>query len=220
MHGSSFGGSTASRRLMAFVSVAALAGLVAACNSVADGSSAASPSSGNVVNNAIFGAPNKNLENATIVSAENFGFTTSCPSVAIRPGTEEVRVQAPGRPDPITGAPPPIVYQMTITDTARECIKTADGGLNVKLGIKGRVAAGPAGKAQTVNVPIRVVVMEGRDKVVKSELHRIAVPLQAPSLAADFSKIDQSITLPASVDTGNYLIYVGLDDKGAGKGRS
>lgn len=216
MHGSSFGGSTASRRLLAFVSVATLAGLVAACSSVADGSS---PSGGNVVKDAIFGAPNKNLENATVVSAENFGFTASCPTVSIRPGTEEVRVQAPGRPDPITGAPPPVVYQMTITDTARECVKTADG-LNVKLGIKGRVASGPAGRAQTVTVPIRVVVMEGRDKVVKSELHRIAVPLQAPDLAADFSKVDQSITLPASVDTSNYLIYVGLDDKAGGKGRS
>jgi hypothetical protein len=214
MHGSSFGGSTASRRLLAFVSVAALAGLVAACSSVADGSS---PGGGNVVKDAIFGAPNKNLENATIVSAENFGFTASCPTVAIRPGTEEVRVLAPGRPDPITGAPPPIVYQITITDSARECVKTADGGLNVKLGIKGRVAAGPAGKAQTVTVPIRVVVMEGRDKVVKSELHRIAVPLQAPDFGADFSKVDQSITLPASADTSNYLIYVGLDDKTGGK---
>jgi hypothetical protein len=216
MHGSSFGGSTASRRLLAFVSVAAMAGLVAACSSVSDGSS---PSGGNVVKDAIFGAPNKNLENATVVSAENFGFTANCPTVSIRPGTEEIRVSAPGRPDPITGAPPPIVYQITITDTARECVKTADG-LNVKLGIKGRVASGLAGRAQTVTVPIRVVVMEGRDKVVKSELHRIAVPLQAPDLAADFSKIDQSITLPASVDTSNYLIYVGLDDKGAGKGRS
>jgi hypothetical protein len=216
MHGSSFGGSTASRRLLTFVSVAALAGIAAACSSVADGSS---PSSGNVVNNAIFGAPNKNLENATIVSAENFGFTANCPTVSIRPGTEEVRVLAPGRPDPITGAPPPVVYQITITDTARECVKTADG-LNVKLGIKGRVAAGPAGKAQTVTVPLRVVVMEGRDKVVKSELHRIAVPLQAPDFGADFSKVDQSITIPATQDGDNYLIYVGLDDKGAGKGRS
>jgi hypothetical protein len=214
MHGSSFGGSTASRRLLSFVSVVALTGLVAACSSVADGSAP----SGNVVSNAIFGAPNKNLENATIVNAENFGFTANCPTVAIRPGTEEVRVNAPGRPDPITGAPPPVVYQITITDTARECVKTADG-LNVKLGIKGRVASGPAGKAQTVNVPIRVVVMEGRDKVIKSELHRIAVPLRAPELAADFSKIDQSITIPASADSSNYLIYVGLDDKTTGRAR-
>ncbi|WP_018182576.1 hypothetical protein [Kaistia granuli] len=208
MHGSSFGGSAASRRLLAFVSVAALAGLVAACSSVSDGSS----SGGNVVNNALFGAPNKNLENATIVSAENFGYSVNCPPVAIRPGTEEYKVFAPGKPDPLTGASPPVIYQVSITDTARECVKT-NGGVIVKLGIKGRVASGPAGKAQTVNVPVRVVVMEGRDKVLKSELHRIAVPLQAPELAADFTKIDESIMVPVSEGNTDFHIYVGLDDK-------
>ncbi|BCP52588.1 hypothetical protein K32_12050 [Kaistia sp. 32K] len=176
-----------------------------------DGSS--SGGGGNVVNNALFGAPNKNLQNATIVSAENFGYTVNCPPVAVRPGTEEFKVLAPGKPDPITGAGPPVVYQVAITDTARECFKAPGGGVTVKLGIKGRVASGPAGKAQTVNVPVRVVVMEGRDKVLKSELHRIAVPLQAPELAADFTKIDESIVVPISEGNTDFHIYVGLDDK-------
>lgn len=216
MHGSSFGGSIASRRLLAFVTVAAMAGLVSACSSVSDGSSSGG---GNVVNNALFGAPNKNLENATIVSAENFGYSVNCPPVAIRPGTEEYRVFQSGRSaDPLTGASPPVVYQVTITDTARECVKTA-GGVQVKLGIKGRVASGPAGRAQTVNVPIRIVVMEGRDKVLKSELHRLAVSLQAPDLAADFVKIDESIIVPLSEGNTDFHIYVGLDDKATGKGR-
>ncbi|WEK52373.1 MAG: hypothetical protein P0Y66_10550 [Candidatus Kaistia colombiensis] len=199
---------------MALVSVAALAGLVSACSSVSDGSSGG----GNVVNNALFGAPNKNLENATIVSAENFGVAVDCPPVAIRPGTEELKVHAGGKPDPLTGASPPVVYQATINDTARECRKVA-GGVNIKLGIKGRVASGPAGKAQTVNVPIRIVVMEGRDKVLKSDLARIPVVLAAPTFASDFTKIDESITVPLTEGNSDFRIYVGFDDKAAGKGR-
>ena len=216
MHRSSFGGSARPRRLMALVSVAALAGLVSACSSVSDGSSSGS---GNVVNNALFGAPNKNLENATIVSAENFGQAVDCPPVSIKPGTEEFKVLAAGKPDPLTGANPPVVYQVTIVDTARECRKVP-GGVNIKLGIKGRVAAGPAGKAQTINVPIRIVVMEGRDKVLKSDLARIPVVLTAPTFAADFTKIDESITVPISEGNTDFHVYVGLDDKASAKGRS
>lgn len=216
MHGSSFGGSAGPRRLMALVSVAALAGLVSACSSVSDGSS--SSSSGNVVNNALFGAPNKNLQNATIVSAENFGSDIDCPPVAIKPGTESFQVLAPGKPDPLTGANPPVVYQATITDTARECRKSASGGANIKLGIKGRIASGPAGKAQTVNVPIRIVVMEGRDKVLKSELVKLPVVLSAPDYAADFTKIDESITVPLSAGNTDFHIYVGFDERATPKG--
>ncbi|WP_336799331.1 hypothetical protein [Kaistia sp. MMO-174] len=215
MHGSSFGGPAGSRRLLTLASAVALAGLVSACSSVSDGSSGG----GNVVNNALFGAPNKNLQNATIVNAENFGFAVDCPPVAIRPGTEELKVIANGKPDPLTGAGPPVVYQATINDTARECFKSPNGGVVVKLGVKGRVAAGPAGKAQTVNVPLRIVVMEGRDKVLKSDLARIPVSLAAPSYAADFTKIDDSIVVPLSEGNTDFRIYVGFDDKAAGKGR-
>lgn len=219
MHGSSFGGSAGSRRLLALVSVAALAGLVSACSSVSDGSSAgSSASSGNVVSNALFGAPNKNLQNATIVSAENFGSDIDCPPVAIKPGTESFQVLAPGKPDPLTGANPPVVYQATITDTARECRKSASGGANIKLGIKGRIASGPAGKAQTVNVPIRIVVMEGRDKVLKSELVKLPVVLSAPDFAADFTRIDESITVPLSAGNTDFHIYVGFDERSTPKG--
>ncbi|MET4632141.1 hypothetical protein ABIE08_000054 [Kaistia defluvii] len=216
MHGSSFGGSAGPRRLMALLSVATLAGLVSACSSVADGSSGG----GNVVNNAIFGAPNKNLQNATIVSAANFGADVDCPPVAIKPGTEEFKVFAAGKPDPLTGANPPVVYQATIIDTARECRKV-EGGVNIKLGIKGRVASGPAGKAQTINVPIRIVVMEGRDKVLKSDLVKLPVVLSAPTFASDFSRIDESITVPLSENNTDFHVYVGFDERAAGgKGRS
>lgn len=212
MHGSSFGGAPRSRRLMALVSVAALAGLVSACSSASDGASG----SGNVVKNALFGAPNKNLENATIVSAENFGVGVDCPPVSIKPGTEQFKIFA-GKPDPVTGANPPVVYQATIVDTARECRKVP-GGVNIKLGIKGRVASGPAGKAQTINVPLRIVVMEGRDKVLKSDLLKLPVVLAAPTFASDFTRIDESITVPLAEGNTDFHVYVGFDER-AGGGR-
>ena len=51
-------------------------------------------------------------------------------------------------------------YQATITQTAREC--TINGGqITARIGIQGRVIAGPAGAPPTVEMPLRVAVVQG-----------------------------------------------------------
>lgn len=193
------------RGVITAISVVGLAAFTASCASSGEGGH-------NPIGNAIFGAPNPNTKDVIIVDANNFGYTENCPPVSIRAGTEVLPVFQPGRKiDPITGAAPPLVYQATITDTARECHKTATG-VSVRIGISGRIVAGPAGKAGTVTLPIQVVAMDGSDKVVKSDLIRVAVTLQEPTLSADFLKADETIELPITPDNNNFRFYVGFDD--------
>src|SRR6202022_4156599 len=79
----------------------------------------------------------------------------TCPPVSIRAGASTYAVAAPGK-QPIGND---LRFQATITKTARDC--TLNGGeITARIGIQGRVIAGPAGNPPTVEVPIRVAVVQ------------------------------------------------------------
>lgn len=185
------------------------AAVLAGCNSTGESSG----SSGNAVTNAVFGASNPAQQNAIVVSAETFGFDVNdCPPVSIRPGTEAITQVVPGEKiNPELGQKPTIQYQASITNTARECTKAASG-VNVKLGVKGRVVGGAGAKAGAITLPLRVVVMKGTDEVVTSTLYKVSVTLQEPNYAADFTKIDDTIVLPIAPGNTDYRIFVGFDE--------
>ena len=225
-------------RMSALAAIALTGALLAACSSIGGGgtetagaSAAAYPDAGgtpqpatggnSTLANAIFGGPSAGKAGAVVLDPNDYQKTVAlCPPVSIRPGTEQMTaLQAGAKPDPVTGAPPPVTYQSSIVRTAREC-RTADGGVAVKVGIIGRTVAGPAGKAGTVTVPLRIAVVQGTDKIVKSELFKVQVVLTEPTLNSDFTKIDDSIVLPIAPGNSDYKIYVGFDDAPAkGRGR-
>ena len=66
-------------------------------------------------------------------------------------------------------------YQGTIVRTAREC-RVSAGIMTMKVGIEGRVITGPAGGPGTVDVPLRIaVVQEGiNPKTIVSKFVHIA----------------------------------------------
>jgi hypothetical protein len=98
----------------------------------------------------------------------------TCPSVAIRPGASTYQVAAPGK-QPIGND---LRYQATITRTARDCNITA-GQITVRIGIQGRVIAGPSGAPATVEVPLRVaVVQEGvTPKTIITKVYKTTVQM-------------------------------------------
>jgi len=65
-------------------------------------------------------------------------------------------------------------YQGTIIRTARECNVTA-GVVTMKVGVEGRIITGPAGGPGTVDVPLRIaIVQEGvNPKPIVSKFARI-----------------------------------------------
>ena len=67
-------------------------------------------------------------------------------------------------------------YQAMISKMARECTINA-GQITAKIGIQGRVIAGPAGAPPSVTVPIRVAVIQGGvgEKVIATKAYQTTV---------------------------------------------
>src|SRR5690606_108459 len=103
-----------------------------------------------------------------------------------------------------------------ITKTAREC-RDRGGQTVVKLGIAGRVVAGPAGGAGKVVLPIRVALIRDGETVLSSDLYRFEVTLSEPDFAADFSKIQEGIVVPPGPADAGYKFYIGFDETGGAK---
>ena len=134
-----------------------------------------------------------------------------CPAVDILDGTAGYRIASANR-----GADG-VAYQASLGQVAREC-SVAGGRINIRVGLEGRLLQGPAGKAGTFQVPVRVAVKRGKD-VVYSRVTRVSVTIPPSDTQAPFSHIEDGISLPVSEnDPGEeYEILVGLDPSGAAK---
>src|SRR5262249_52943218 len=78
-----------------------------------------------------------------------------CPRVAIRAGASTYAVAAPGK----QAVGDDVRYQATITKMARECSK-ANGEITAHIGVQGRIIVGPAGAPASIEVPLRVAVVQ------------------------------------------------------------
>jgi len=144
-------------------------------------------------------------------ATENSDLT--CPSVAIRYGASTLSVGLPGKP--ASGGD--LRYQGTITRTARDC-SLANGQVTARIGILGRVIVGPAGAPSTIDVPMRVAVVQdgAPEKVVATKAVRTTITLGPDELNAEFSIVAEDITYPAPTPAANdkYVFYIGFDPSG------
>ncbi|CAN5498719.1 hypothetical protein BH11PSE4_BH11PSE4_42220 [soil metagenome] len=133
----------------------------------------------------------------------------TCPSVAIRPGASTYQVAAPGK-QPIGND---LRYQATITRTARDC-NLQNGEIIVRIGIQGRVIAGPSGAPDSVEVPLRVaVVQEGvNPKTIVTKVYRTTVQMGTDT-SVPFSLVGEDLSYPAPVGAAgdSYIFYIGFD---------
>lgn len=141
----------------------------------------------------------------------------SCPSVAVRTGASTLTIGSkPGQGEP---APLEVRYQGTVVNTARECHLNA-GLFSIKVGVEGRVIAGPAGGPGTIEVPLRIaVVREGANPVtVVTKLIVIPVTIAEGTDHATFTHVepDLAFTVPQPASAlDSYVVYVGFDPLGA-----
>ncbi len=139
-----------------------------------------------------------------------------CPGVEVRTGAATLMIGSkPGESPP---AALDVRYQGSIIRTARECHVNA-GVMTMKVGIEGRVITGPAGGPGTVDVPLRIaVVQEGvAPKTVMSKFGRETVVLSNEVDRATFTHIDPDIVFPLPQPLGDidrYVVYVGFDPIG------
>jgi tRNA-binding EMAP/Myf-like protein len=147
-------------------------------------------------------------------AAPQGGTYQDCPGVAIREGASTLQVGAKG-----AGAVSDnneLRYQGTITRNARDC--TLIGGqVNARVGIQGRVIVGPAGAPASVDIPIRVaVVQEGvQPKTIATKLYRTTVDLNGQeNVPFSFVAEDVAFPTPTPETVGAYVIYIGFDPDG------
>jgi hypothetical protein len=133
----------------------------------------------------------------------------SCPPVSIRAGAATYAVAAAGK-QPIGND---LRFQATITRTARDCTKTGDQ-ITARIGIQGRVIAGPAGNPPTVEIPLRVAVVQGgvQEKTIATKVYRTTVSM-ADGDSVPFSLVaeDMVYPVPQGADGDSYIFYIGFD---------
>jgi len=132
-----------------------------------------------------------------------------CPQVTVRAGASTYAVGASGKP----AVGNEVRFQATITKMARECFRSG-GDITARIGIQGRVIAGPAGAPNTVDVPLRIAVVQGGvgEKVIASKAYRTSVGMaEGGSVPFTFIAEDLAYPVPAAAVADSYIFYVGFD---------
>jgi hypothetical protein len=133
----------------------------------------------------------------------------ACPPVSIRAGASTYAVGLPGKP--ATGSD--LRYQATITRTARDCTQVGDQ-ISARIGIQGRVIAGPAGNPPTVEIPVRVAVVQGgiNEKTIATKVYRTTVSLSEVG-SDSFSLVAEDLLypIPPGATGDSYIFYIGFD---------
>ena len=136
----------------------------------------------------------------------------TCPPVTVRAGASTYAVAAPGK-QPVGND---LRFQATISKMAREC--TVNGGvITARIGIQGRVIAGPAGAPSSVQVPIRVAVVQGgvSEKTIATKAYQTTVSMAEGSSVPFVIVVDDLIyPAPPGALGDSYLFYVGFDPQG------
>lgn len=104
-----------------------------------------------------------------------------------------------------------LIYQGVINQTARECTNLG-AEMYIKVGIAGRVLAGPKGENTKAVLPLRVVIREIDGDILYSKLHKVTAQITPPDRTALFAKIDDAIPIPTP-EKQNLKILVGFDER-------
>ena len=139
---------------------------------------------------------------------EDIGDLT-CPEVRVRAGASTYAVAAPGK-QPVGND---LRFQATIGKTAREC--SLNGGvITARIGIQGRVIAGPAGAPSSVQVPLRVAVVQGgiSEKTIATKAYQTTVSMTETG-SEPFTLVAEDLVypVPAPGTSDNYIFYIGFD---------
>lgn len=133
-----------------------------------------------------------------------------CPSVVIQEGTEVLRLYGSEERNATT-----VRYQATILQTALECT-AAVGQYGLTLGIAGRVLLGPQGSPASLDLPIRVAIVDTTTgNLLSSELVRTTAVIEPTEVSATFTLVNRSFFLPTPSHQSDYQVLIGFDEAGS-----
>ena len=154
----------------------------------------------------LFGSKSQAVGETPPPPAEN---ELTCPPVTIRAGASTYAVAAPGK-EPVGND---VRFQATITRTARDC-NLNGGQITARIGILGRVIAGPAGAPSTIEIPLRVAVVQGgvQEKTIATKVYRTSVTMNDEG-SVPFSLVAEDLVypVPPGATGDSYIFYIGFD---------
>lgn len=157
----------------------------------------------------LFGGKSEEPAQGALPPAPEAQSDLTCPPVSIRAGASTYAVAAPGK-QPVGND---LRFQATITRTARDC--TVNGGqISARIGILGRVIAGPAGNPPTVEIPLRVAVVQAgvQEKTIATKVYRTTVSMsEAGSVPFSMVAEDMVYPVPPGATGDSYIFYIGFD---------
>ncbi len=133
----------------------------------------------------------------------------TCPSIAIRAGASTYAVAAAGK----QAVGNDVRFQVSIGKTARQCTYNS-GEITAHIGIQGRVIAGPAGAPSSVEIPLRIAVVQSGvgEKVIATKAYRTSVQMtEDGSVPFSFVADDMIYPAPTGADGDSYVFYIGFD---------
>ncbi|MEO8669512.1 MAG: hypothetical protein ABI399_13410 [Bauldia sp.] len=189
-------------RLAATLGAAALlAGFLAACTS--SGDSGGESGTSNFLKMLKTGGADTRTD---AVSEAYLAQSSYCPTIQIRGGAEALSFYEKGH----DGDPAYVRYLASVGKTARECHNNG-ADYSIKIGVAGRVVAGPKGNAGAITVPLRIAVAHQFGAALYTELFKIPVTLSPPDFGADFSQVVNA-TVQIGPDDRDLLVFIGFDD--------
>ena len=132
-----------------------------------------------------------------------------CPPVSIRAGASTYAVGAPGK----EAVGNDMRFQASITRTARDCRQTGDQ-ITARVGILGRVIVGPSGAPPSIEIPLRVAVVQGgvQEKTIMTKVYRTTVTMNDQG-SVPFSLVAEDLVFPVPPTNviDSYIFYIGFD---------
>ena len=138
----------------------------------------------------------------------------TCPPISIRAGASTYAVAAAGK----QAVGNDVRFQVTIGKTAREC-NLSGAEITARIGIQGRVIAGPAGAPPSVEIPLRIAVVQGgvTEKVIATKAYRTSVEMtEDGSVPFSFVADDLVYPVPPGATGDSYVFYIGFDPQALG----
>jgi len=143
-------------------------------------------------------------------TAEGAQPDVNCPPVEIRRGAATLTIAPPGERSAMT-----LKYQGSFVRAARECA-VADGNMIMKVGVEGRVVAGPGGGPGRLDVPLRFAVVQETPSGMRAIATKfVIVPVEVDSTGNTlFTHVEEGMTFPIPTPTAqldDYVVYIGFD---------
>lgn len=133
-----------------------------------------------------------------------------CPQVDVTTGGSAIRSYAGA-----TGNNQALRSQISIANVARDCLMTADGFYEIKVGVEVRALLGPRGTPGRYDAPLRIV-LRNNTTTFDSRQVRVSATVAPGQTQGSAFIVEENLRVPATVGR-NYLIEVGLGQAGSGR---